>query len=370
MFDNLKTILSQSGSENEEPSVLGVDISPSSIKIVQLRRRKGQAVLETYGEIALGPYAGFEIGQATNLPPEKIAEALLDVIREAKVTTKDCGLSIPFTSSLISILEVPTIDEEKLKAIIPIEARKYIPVPISEVYLDWHLIPNDPVDQKMGIPRQQKSEVMIVAIHKETISRYQSIVEKSNLKTSFFEIEIFSTVRAVLDRGIAPVMIIDLGYSSTKLYIVEHGVVRRSHNVNRGIKDISQALAASLNISFAEAEKLRKEVNLKRTQSEDDHIASIASVGLNYIFSEAERALADYQKRQTKAISELVFAGAGALLPGLAELAKTRFGIETTIADPFKKIETPAFLENVLKEVGPEFAVAIGLALRRLEEIE
>ena len=85
-------------------SVIGVDIGASSIKVVQLRKRRGVALLETYGELSLGPYSNSEIGQATNPPASKIAEALKDLLKEANVTTKKAGLSIPFSSSLISLL--------------------------------------------------------------------------------------------------------------------------------------------------------------------------------------------------------------------------------------------------------------------------
>ena len=101
-------------------SVVGIDIGPSSIKVVQLRKEKGRAVLETYGELALGPYADLEVGQATNLPAEKLAEALTDVMREAHVTTKNAAFSIPLVSSLISIISLPAVSEAELKEMVPI----------------------------------------------------------------------------------------------------------------------------------------------------------------------------------------------------------------------------------------------------------
>src|SRR5882724_1218355 len=95
-------------------SVVGVDIGTSSIKVVQLRRERGRVLLETYGAIALGPYAGVEIGRATSLPADKIAEALKDVIREANITTTDAAVSIPYASSLISIIKLPSTVEKQL----------------------------------------------------------------------------------------------------------------------------------------------------------------------------------------------------------------------------------------------------------------
>ena len=79
-----------------ENSVLGIDIGASSAKIVQLRAAHGAAILETYGEIALAPYAELTVGKAVKLQPEKTAEALQDLMREANVTARSGGISIPF----------------------------------------------------------------------------------------------------------------------------------------------------------------------------------------------------------------------------------------------------------------------------------
>src|SRR3989344_1138947 len=124
-------------------SVIGIDIGSSSIKIVQLRRKKDKAILETYGELALGPYAERAIGQATMLPVEKLTEAIKDILREANVSTKSGGIAIPLVSSLISVIDLPQVSEKQLRVMVPIEARKYIPVPISEVTLDWQILPTE-----------------------------------------------------------------------------------------------------------------------------------------------------------------------------------------------------------------------------------
>src|SRR3989344_7707683 len=90
-------------------SVLGVDIGAASAKLVQMRPSHGAAILETYGEISLGPYGGEPIGKAVKLSPEKTAEAISDLMREANVTAKVSGISIPFSSSLVSIIDMPKV---------------------------------------------------------------------------------------------------------------------------------------------------------------------------------------------------------------------------------------------------------------------
>ncbi len=118
------TFLFHKGTE----SAIGIDIGPSSIKVVQLEKKRGKAVLKTYGALALGPYAGVEVGRATRLGADKVAQAMVDILREANTTTKVCGLSIPMSSSLVTVIEVPTTDPNELASMIPIEARKYIPI--------------------------------------------------------------------------------------------------------------------------------------------------------------------------------------------------------------------------------------------------
>jgi Tfp pilus assembly PilM family ATPase len=143
---SLVQTLTSALSGKTEGSIIGVDIGAASAKVVQLRSAHGAAVLETYGEIALGPYNKEAIGKAVKLAPEKTAEALNDLIKEANVTAKTAGISIPFSSSLISVLDLPKSDPEQLKRMIPIEARKYIPMQISEVMLDWFIVPPDEAD--------------------------------------------------------------------------------------------------------------------------------------------------------------------------------------------------------------------------------
>ena len=362
--------------DKEETSALGIDIGSSAIKIVQVKKKNGQAVLETYGELALGPYSNLTVGQSVVLPPEKVAQALTDLMKEKEVniTTKKCGLSIPFSSSLMMVVEMPEVSQKQLAVMVPLEARKYIPVPIAEVMLDWSVIPKSGVREGENLPELGESEkgpnlpkvdVLMVAIHRETIARYQSIVEQAGLEASFFEIEIFSTMRSVLDESLKPVMIMDMGASSTKLYIVERGIVRASHTVNRGSQDITLTMSKSLGITPEQAEVMKREVG---ATGEDKSVNDVIALVLDYIFAEANTTLLAFEKKHNKTIGKVILVGGGAALKGLSSLAKENLKTEAELADPFNKVASPAFLEKILKETGPEFAVAIGLALRKLSE--
>jgi len=360
-----------------ESTALGVDIGSSAIKIVQIKKKNGQAVLETYGELALGPYAGLTIGQAVALPPDKIAQALVDLMKEKEVgvSTNKCGISIPSSSSLMSVVEMPEVSAKQLSVMVPLEARKYIPVPISEVMLDWSIIPKSEVQAEVQeddtTPASPlpiaKIDVLVVAIHNETIARYQDIVAKAGLEAGFFEIEIFSTMRAVLDDTLRPVMIMDIGAASTKLYVIERGIIRSSHTVNRGSQDITTTISKSLSITPERAEIMKRQVGL---MGEDKNMTDAIVLTLDYIFAEVNNTILAFEKKYNRAIAKVILVGGGSALKGLSELAKSNFKAEVVSADPFNKVSAPAFLEKILKETGPEFAVAIGLALRRLGEEE
>ncbi|MBU0750455.1 type IV pilus assembly protein PilM [Patescibacteria group bacterium] len=352
--------------EKQSQSVLGIDVGSSSLKVVQLRKKGESAVLETYGELALGPYAGAEVGQATNLSADKIAETLRDLLREANVTATDAGISIPFSRSLLTLVELPRAkSDEEQRTVIELEARKYIPVPVSEVQLDWFVVP-EPLPE--GAVPSNKLKVLIVAVHNDELSLLQNVVLGAKVNASFYEIEIFSTVRSVVDEPVKPVMVIDIGASATKVYIVEHGVVAYSHNIPRGGQDVTRTIASAQGYAIGKAEALKK----KHGFDAGNEMYDRQTIELVYsrLFEEAKRVVTQYETSQNKKVTGVVLTGGGGVTHELGAYAKTIFTVDVKVADPFSKAEAPAFMRPVLQEIGPEFAVAFGLALRKLQELQ
>ena len=354
-------------------NAVGIDIGSSAIKVVEIKKRKGKAVLETYGAIALGSYADTDIGRITNLPLEKVVEALKEVLKQSGVTTTSSAFSIPVQSSLVFTISLPTqVKESEISSIVPTEARKYIPLPITEVSLDYFILPqkessfeevNNP-DLPPVLP--EKTEVLVVAIQNDAVSKFRSIVSQCSLEAGFFEIEIFSSIRANFEHELSLVLLMDFGASSTKLSLVEFGMVKNHHTINRGGADISSSISKSLDISFPKAEEMKKEFGLFENPAEK-RLADIIKIHIDYIFSETNNVLLGYEKKYNRTISKVIFTGGGALLKGLKEVASNNFRAEIEIGHPFSKVGAPEFLGKVLETTGPEFAVALGLALRKLQ---
>lgn len=376
LFDSLRSGLFK----KEDDSIVGIDIGSASIKAIQFKKDKGRAVLETYGELALGPYKELEVGRSTSLSTDKMVEALTDLFREANITTKRAAMAIPFKAALISLIELPALDKAKLNEMIPIEARKYIPVPIAEVALDWWVIPkreaqigDDPgTFEEPGYAKKKTEtvEVLVVAIHKNTLDDYKTIADKMGLSMQPFEIETFSAIRSVFGHDLSATAIIDMGASSTRVVIVDYGIARTVHTINKGSQDITIALSKSLNLDFAKAEELKRKVGaIGKVQSgagQGGDLLNIVNPTIEYILFEASRIMLNYQKKYSRSIGKAVLVGGGSLLRGLPEIAAKSLEMEIKLGDPFKKLDAPAFLEPVLTEAGPSFSVAIGVALKDL----
>ncbi len=353
-------------------SAVGIDIGSSAIKVVEIKKKGGKAVLETYGAISLGSYAETDSGRVTNLPIEKITEALKEVLKQSGVSTSAAAFSIPVQSSLIFTISLPpSVKENELPTVVPTEARKYIPVPITEVSLDYFALPKKELtfeqanNPDFSAPLEN-TEVLVVAIQNEAVSKYRSISSGCDLSSGFFEIEVFSSIRSNFGHELSLTLLMDFGASATKLTLVEYGMVKAHHTINRGSADITASISQSLGIPFGKAEDLKKEYGLFDNSAEKG-LQDIVRAHLSYILSESNNVLLSYEKKYGRTVSKVILTGGGALLKGLREMASDNFRAEIEAGHPFTKVHAPEFLNKVLEATGPEFAVAVGLALRKLQ---
>ncbi len=155
------------------------------------------------------------------------------------------------------------------------------------------------------------------------------------------------------------------------MYVVERGIVRLSHLISIGGQQMTEVLGRSLGWEFDKAERVKRERGLVESTAyspdENDKIKTALLSTLQRMFSEVNRVLLSYGQRYNKNVSHVVLTGGGASLPGLADIAKQQLSAEVEIANPFSRTESPAFLEEVLRGIGPGFAVAVGVAMRKLK---
>lgn len=340
-------------------SFVGVDIGTDSVKVVQLRRERERAVLETYGELKVARYFQPEGAAAgggfVGHSDQHVVELLTDVLRESNVTTRRVVFGIPSTASFVTAVALPLADNEEIKAAVPFEAKKYIPMPVAEVTLDWQVLEEDPA--------AKRTTVLLAAVPTEVVAKYQRVAELMHLELEAVEIESFSLVRSLLgsDRGVTAV--IHWGAAVTTITVVDRKRIRLNHNFGRGSQEITSALAHGLGVSVERADGVKKDVGLSE-KPEEREITQIIEPIVESTLSDLERAMISYNRTAKRKIERIVLAGGGASLGGLVGHVAKRFGLETAIGNPFARTVFPAFLAPVLKDIAPNFAVAVGLALR------
>lgn len=358
-FFNLKNFsLFSSG----EKGALGVDIGTSSLKVVELRKKSGKAVLTRYGLLSLGGYGDKEHGQAVKLAPEKLSEALNFLLAEEKFTAKKAVFSIPLSSSLIFTIEVPAAAKDRLETVVPYEARKHIPVAYTDVSMVWVPLLEKEEDV-LGANRAVAGlplKVLVIAVLKPVVELYQTLAAKAGFETVLFEVETFSMIRSLSRNEKGTYALIDIGADTTKVAVIDAGVVVFSHGIDKGSQDITESVSRERGVSFKEAEELKK------NKGEIPEAGPI----FESIFSEAAEALHGAAARTGHIPGKTILVGGGSMLSGAAQRAAQILNHEVFLGDPFIFIDPPAkAVGALLKESGPELAVASGLALRGLEEL-
>lgn len=353
---------------SQSDAVLGVDVGTSTIKIVQLRKDRGKLVLDTYGEIALGPFAERPIGAAVPFDPDIVSNALLQLLHDTNVSTKTAYIGIPSSASLVFVLNLPESALNSLKEIVPLESRKYIPVPINEVSLDWMEIPvfirPNENDASRGDDGEFMREVLVAATRIDALSLYTSMSAQVTLEAQQYEIETFSALRAVLTRELSPVALVDIGASRVRVAIVHYGVIRTFHTMSRGGVQLTENLARVIDVPFEKAEHIKRSEGL---QSGREPVIRTLRSGAEGIVAEIQNTVLQFERTYHKAVTKVVLSGGGARMIGLPELVHQMMSIDVELADPFSRASNPEFLNPVLQANGPDFTVAFGLALRGFE---
>lgn len=344
------------GAFKQKPSrIAGVDIGTYSTKVVQLRYEKERGILETYGELLNRGYStgGGNSGLLHHSDSE-IAALLKDLFQESRITARDAVFAVPASLSFVTTISLPPVPEKELREAIPYEARRYIPIPISEVVLDWEVLGRDEAREKI--------EILLVAVPQEVIEKYKRVCEALHLTLQAVEVETFSMVRSLGGTDLTPTAFINFGHHATALALADRGKVRMSHSFVRGSWELTRALERGLNISSERAEAMKRETGISERIEEKEITSTIVPL-IETLFSEIERFISIYNRKAPRTIQKINLTGGGANLKGLIEYAVAKFGVEVTKSSPFIHIVSPAFMQPILREIGPSFSIAVGLAM-------
>ena len=346
--------------------LLGIDIGSSSIKIVQLRIMGGEVMLETYGEISNAPYADKDLGGIARPGKDKLSEELSDLVHEIDARSRRSGVAIPFNETLMSQVDLPKRDKEQMDKIIPAEAQRFIPVPVNEIMLDWYAIPEPETYAFDAMKPKQMTEaqfqkIMIIGVNKKTAQSFTSAMAESGFSCEFFEIEIFSALRASMHAKKEPTLLLDLGASSTKAAIAsEHWVLLAGRLIPVGGAFITEEIRHAQNIDFPAAERLKCEQGLAPGST----VAPIIEKSIAPVWSYIEQVMDELKKKNQRSVEHVLLCGGGAYMPGVREYIQKKMSLPVEVMHGFSRTKGPMVLEDIIELDGPRYAIAAGLALR------
>lgn len=341
---------------------LGVDIGASSIKIVELSNQKEGIKLENYGEIKAEVLHKEKLRVFENniltVPCEDISRGIRAVLQEAEIETKKANFSIPDFASFFTTFSLPKMSDKELSSAIEFEAKRHIPIDLSEVTLDWDVIKGEKSDKQNNFV-----EILLVAVSNKIIKQYEEMARLSFLELENLEAETFSLLRAVV-KSDKSIILLDIGEQSIAISVIDKNKLKTSHSLDIAGESFTNALKDKLDIDYKTAEELKRKNGLLPINNEArDALLPLVEL----IAQEIARIKIDFFKTQNKKIEKIILAGKSAALPGLKEFFEGKLQTTVEIANPFSDIIYPDILEKDIQKIGAGYSVAIGASLRGLE---
>ncbi len=343
-------------------SFLGVDIGTTSIKIAEVLRSGNTLTLGNYGVLDIYSYLE-RFNEAFQTSSLKISEEVVGpmlklLVQKAGFKTKEANASISAFSVFTTLAEVPAMTDSEIKKFIDLQAQQYIPLPLNTIALDWMKV-GERVDES-GL---KKNQVLLVAVPKDLISKYQSIFAYAGLKLVSLEVEGISLARA-LTRGVSEnQLIIDIGARSSAIAISNNGLLKSLGQTDFAGSSITQTISNGLNIHPRRSEDFKKERGLYGSSGEHE-LSTLITPVLDVILYEAKRLVSNFESNYGEKVSLAILSGGSSNLFGIESYFESKLGVKVVKADPFKDLNYDKILENVLKGMGVNLGVAIGAAIK------
>jgi type IV pilus assembly protein PilM len=361
---------------------LGIDLSGASIKLVEFRNAgNGRPQLVTYGFID----ETYNIIKDDNPAARAaIASQLQDLIKQTRAGSTAAVAALPSFSVFSSIINLPAMKDKDLVSAIRWEAKKFVPIPLEEMILDWEVL-KEPKDAKPAVPapgeklekKDEKKEseaaapktnlrILMTAAPKNLVNRYVELFKLVGLQLVGLETESFALERSLVGNDMNPVMVIDIGSQTSSIIIYSSGVPILNRSIDVGGKGITRSLQETMGLTVEQAEQFKRDVGMSVSSKSLGDLPKPMSYVINSIINEIRYILNIYQNQNKKPITKVILTGGSAFLANISGAIESIFNIKSYIGDPWARVIHPVEIDSLLKELGPRMAVSIGLAMREI----
>ena len=340
-------------------SLLGVDISSSAVKVLELSRNGDKYRVESYAVMSLPPQSVVEKNVAE---VEAVGEIVKAVVSRSRSKLARAAAAVPGSAVITKVLRMPAdMPESGLETQISLEADQYIPYPLDEVSIDFER-------QKLSERNPELVEVLLAACRRENVDSRVTALEIGGLEAKVVDIEAYAIERAYTllaeqlgsddDQTVA---IVDIGSMMTTLNVILQGKTIYTREQMFGGNALSEEVQRRFGLSAVEAETAMKRGGLPEEYEEEilgpfkETVVQQVSQTLQFFFSSSH-----YNE-----VDHILLAGGVAAIEGLADLVQESLSTPVTVANPFDGLQIGGKInESLLQNDAPSLLIAAGLAMR------
>ncbi|MDH1240402.1 pilus assembly protein PilM [Acinetobacter johnsonii] len=341
--------------------LIGVDISSTSVKVLELSVKNNRYWVESY---ALVPLPEGSVVEKNILNPEAVGDALERAVNLANVQSTDVALAVPTSMVITKIIEMDAdMNDDEREIQIRDDAEQYIPFPLDEASLDFEVLPD-------RLANPNRVNVLLVATRIENVEARAEALELGGLTPKIADVESFAIENAfkvfsdTLPMGVNTVGILDIGHTMTTLSVMQNNKVIYTREQVFGGKQLTQEIQNRYGLSFEEAGRAKKSRTLP-----DDYDIEVLEPFLEAVVQQAAHSLQFFfSSSQFNEVDHILLAGGNANIPGLAKLLQQKLGYRVTIANPFLQMGfSPQIDIKKIENDASSLMVACGLALRSFD---
>ncbi len=342
--------------------LLGIDVSSSSVKLVELsRNRAGDLVLE---RCAIEPLERGWISDGNIEKFDEVAEAIRRVVRKSGSKTKQAALALPASAVITKKIMLPGgLSEKELEAQVESEANQYIPFSLDEVSLDFCVL--GPSATSVG-----DTEVLIAASRKEKVSDRQGLAEAAGLQPVVLDIEPYASrmaaarvIETLPNQGVdSLVALFEVGAVTTSMQVIKNDDVLYERDQAFGGAQLTQLIVRQYGFSMDEAEAKKRSGDLP-----DDYRTAVLEPFIESMSQEIGRALQFFfTSTPHNKVDHILLAGGSAAIPGLTEAVTKQTASACMVINPFDGMEMASTVHaRKIAREAPSYLTSTGLALRR-----
>lgn len=349
------------------PEFFGLDIGNHSIKVCQVKWKGNNPRLVAFGKSTTP--VGI-IGSENEDHHKELAKHIREAMKDANIKTDRVVVGLPESKIFTQLITIPKVEDDKVEELIHWEAKKYVPIPIDEVRVDWIFLGERNVSGKKHL------DLFLIAAPNNLVNRFVKVLKLGNFEPLGIETESVATTRSLWWKqqlGLTeegnidntPVMVMDFGANSTDLAVAIGGTLLFSQSLVTGSDALTEAIASDFGLEMQQAEEYKRSYGLDSNQLEGKIAKSLTPI-MNVIVSEAVKTLDFFKSRFQKSVPRrLLLVGDGAKLPGIMNFMATELGIETSLADPLDRVDiSKKIASKVEQKSSVGYSVSLGLALK------